>query len=270
MAGVHAYFYTDPACPWSWSLQPALRRLDVEFDGAIELRPVMGGLAREFADPLAQVRQWLEAGATSGMPVDPRLWIESPPTSSYPACLAVEAAGEQGPDLQAAYLRAAREGLACGRRRLDSADALVDLARAVAGLDVERFRIDLESNAIVELLGADFERADEAGRRGGDEGRVRLPSLEFTGDDGEVHGVYGHQPYDAYRRAAQAAGAGPAAGPAPSVEDALRRFGTMATPEVASACDLPGPRAAAELWRLAADWRVRFEPGLTGELWSLA
>ena len=52
--------------------------------------------------------------------------------------------------------------------------------------------------------------------------------------------------------------------------DALRRFGTMATPEVAVVCDLPGPRAPAELWRLALEWRVRPERLGTGYLWSLA
>jgi hypothetical protein len=39
---------------------------------------------------------------------------------------------------------------------------------------------------------------------------------------------------------------------------------------VAAVCDLPGPRAAAELWRLALEWRVRSRPVLWGELWTLA
>jgi hypothetical protein len=43
----------------------------------------------------------------------------------------------------------------------------------------------------------------------------------------------------------------------------------MATPEVAAVCELPGPLAAAELWRLAAGWRVRALPCLSGELWEL-
>ncbi|HEU4978180.1 MAG TPA: hypothetical protein VFT42_04740, partial [Solirubrobacteraceae bacterium] len=64
--------------------------------------------------------------------------------------------------------------------------------------------------------------------------------------------------------------AGAEPGPLPPVEEALARFGSMATPEVAAVCDLPGPRAAAELWRLAAEWRVRAERFVSGELWSLA
>ena len=56
----------------------------------------------------------------------------------------------------------------------------------------------------------------------------------------------------------------------PSPLEALRRFGPMATPEVAMVCDLPGPRAPAELWRLASEWQVRVERTGSGELWALA
>ncbi|MGN6870482.1 MAG: hypothetical protein ACTHMY_18990 [Solirubrobacteraceae bacterium] len=44
----------------------------------------------------------------------------------------------------------------------------------------------------------------------------------------------------------------------------------MSTSEVAVVCDLPGPRAPAELWRLALEWRVKAERLGTGHLWSLA
>jgi hypothetical protein len=44
----------------------------------------------------------------------------------------------------------------------------------------------------------------------------------------------------------------------------------LATPEVAAACDLPGPRAPAELWRLALEWRVKPRRAGGGELWELA
>ena len=44
----------------------------------------------------------------------------------------------------------------------------------------------------------------------------------------------------------------------------------MATAEVAAVCELPAPRAPAELWRLPTDWRVRSERVLGGELWTLA
>src|ERR1051325_1031104 len=47
---VHASYHTDPACPRSWGIEPALRRLEVEFGEEVQITYVMGGLAREFGD----------------------------------------------------------------------------------------------------------------------------------------------------------------------------------------------------------------------------
>ena len=235
-----------------------LRRMLVEFGKDLSITYVMGGLAREFpAAPTAFVGEWLDDAERSGMPVDPRLWLEAPLKSSYPACMAVKAAAEQGPDAGERCLRALREGILCHRRKLDNTEALVEEARR-AGLDAARFRVDLGSHAIVEAFGADLElaRSRPAG----------LPSLQFGNDSW----VGGGEPYASWREGAIAAGATPAEGPPPDIEAALARFGTMATAEVAAVCDLAGPRAAAELWRLAAEWRVKPERVLTGELWSLA
>jgi putative protein-disulfide isomerase len=81
---------------------------------------------------------WLDVSGETGMPIDPRLWRRNPIASTYPACQAVEAAAEQGPELAYAYLRRLREGLMCGLKKLDQTEALVGEA-GPAGLDVERF-----------------------------------------------------------------------------------------------------------------------------------
>ena len=253
MPVVHASYYTDPACVESWAAEPALRRLLVEFGEGLRITYVMAGLAREFEAPADLVGPWLDAAERSGMPVDPRLWLAAPPRSSYPACMAVEAAAEQGDP--GPYLRRLREGLMCGRRRLDHAEAFLAEARETPGLDADRFAVDLGSHAIVEAFGADLERARERGAQG-------RPVLEVDGRMVDDPGAWGD--------AVLSAGGAPVADGPPSVEEALRRFGTMATVEVAAVCGLPGPRAAAELWRLAEEWRVRPERRLTGELWALA
>jgi putative protein-disulfide isomerase len=287
-------YLTDPACSWSWALEPALRRLMTEFGDQLRWTFVMGGLARDYdaaggGDAGAEVpagwgiqpwllSHWLEVSAEGGMPCDPLLWREGGIRSTYPACLAVKAAAEQSRDRGWAYLRAVREGLFCFRRKLDTREALVEEARRV-GLDVERFRIDFGSHAIVEAFGADLDEvrsvpdeAYDAGAVKGSAGRERLPfpTLVFDGEGGEREAVYGFRPYEELRAAALAAGARADGEPVPGVADALRRFGRMATAEVAAVCDLPGPRAAAELWRLATEWRVRPATVLQGELWELA
>jgi putative protein-disulfide isomerase len=270
IAVVHTYYYTDPFCPWSWALEPALRKLAVEFGDGLSVTFVMCGMAREVGDPGHLVSSMLEASEESGMPVDPRVWLADPPRSSHPACLAVKAAAEQGDP--AAYLRRLREGIQCRRGKLDTADALVGEARGVPGMDVERLRLGLASHGVLEAFAADLDRCGAVSpeHHSPGTGRAKLPSLEFQGADGAVHGVYGPSSYPELRAAAVAAGAVASGSAALSVEDALRRFGTMSTAEVAAVCDLPGPRAPAELWRLALEWRVKPERLGTGHLWSLA
>lgn len=265
----------------------------VEFGETLEWTWVMGGLARDYGqgyeDAEAGVTgrevpyprlmaHWLDVADATRMPLDPRLWTEGPIRSTYPACMAVKAAAEQSPEAAYAYLRAVREGLLCFRRKLDNTEALVEEART-ARLDVERFRRDLASNAIVEAFGADLEEArtvPEAARAEGQvkEGqgreRVSFPSVTFAGEKGECRAVFGHRPYEEYRAAVEGAGGRASDGEPPGVMEALARFGRMATRELEVVCELAEPRAAAELWRLACDWRVRPVRVLTGWLWERA
>lgn len=293
--GVDVRYLTDPACSWSWAYEPTIRRLMAEFGDELRWTYVMGGLARDYTAPGGSYAEgeasgtgwgvhqwllahWLEVCAGGSMPCDPLLWRDGPLRSTYPACLAVKAAAEQADDGGYAYLRAVREGLLCFRRKLDTSEALVEESRRV-GLDVERFRIDLGSHAIVEAFGADLEevrtvpeQAREEGKAkgSGEHERLPFPTLVFSGEDGRRELVYGHRPYEEVAAAARAAGALPSDSGPPDVLGALRRFGRMATAEAAAVCDLPGPRAAGELWRLAGEWRVARVPVLCGELWEAA
>ena len=275
------HYYTDPACSKSWAVEPRVRRLMVEFGDDLDITYVMGGLAQRIADPGRLLTSWLDTAAASGMPIDPRIWSGDPPRSTYPACIALKAAGEQGPAAAERYLRVLREGFLCHRRKLDGPGALVGEARG-AGLDPQRFRIDLESNATLEAFARDLEQtrtipaaARAAGlvaadRHGPGAERLAIPSLRFTGDDGEERWLGSDDAYEDWRAAAIAAGASPLPDAHPDVAGALRRFGTMATAELEAVCDLPGPRAGAEVWRLASEWRARRVPVLFGELWEPA
>lgn len=274
-------YHTDPACSASWAAEPRLRRLVVEFGADLDITYVMGGLAREFEDLPGLVVDWLDHAAESGMPVDPRIWSGDSPRSSYPACIAFKAAAEQGREGAHRYLRGLREGFMCQRRKLDAPEALIEEARR-AGLDPRRFRIDLESHATLEAFGNDLERTrtitEEAraaglateGSHGSKVERLQFPALCFARPGGGDIWVGGDHSYDDWRTAAVEAGAPPGSDARPDVAAALARFGRMATPELVAVCDLPGPRAGAEVWRLASEWRAKRVPVLFGELWEAA
>ena len=236
----------------SWGNEPNVRRLAVEFGDSLEWQLVMGGLARDYTghEKGALVR-WVEDAADIDMPMDPMLWKESPITSSYPACMAVKAAGEQGIEAQARYLRVLREGLMCFRRKLDSLEPFVEEARR-AKLDVERFRVDAGSHAAMEAFAADLEvvRAVPAGSPRRD--RVPLPTLRIG-----VHWFFGRAPYEDLRAAALNAGAEQQVTEPISVDVAFQRYERLAAIELETLCGLPGPRAWAELWRRAANWQVK-------------
>jgi hypothetical protein len=263
-----------------------------EFDGELEFAWVMGGLARDFGDEYADFQcgvapgddcfaawmsKWLLVAAESGMPHDPRIWTESPLSSTYPACLAVKAASEQGWEAGYRYLRRLREGIMFGRRRLDHMESLVGEA-VPAGLDRKRFEIDVRSNAITEAFAADLDEvrdppdsaraADAVGATEGRE-RVSFPSTVFVGADGSRHEVWGSAPVETYREAAAAAGAKQRNEGSLEPLAAIERFGTCATVELQELSGRPRPVVEAELWKLATEWKLKPVEALTGTLWEL-
>jgi predicted DsbA family dithiol-disulfide isomerase len=281
MMTVEVRFYTDPACPWSWAAEPALRRLMWEFEGDLEFVWVMGGLARSYerADHLELISQWLDDTAEGGMPCDPRIWTENPLESSYPACQAVEAAAEQGWEAGYRYLRRVREGIMFERRKLDHAEALI-AATGPARIDRERFELDLRSHAITEAFGADLEEVRNPPQEARDAGgihrdrmgreRISFPSALFVGGDGSRRGVWGSDSVkpEKLREAALAAGAGQVNDDRLKPLDVVSRFGRCATRELQVLSEEPLPVLEAELWTLARDWKLKPVRALTGTLWE--
>jgi hypothetical protein len=250
----------------SWGHEPNVRRLMVEFGDSLEWRFVMGGLGRDYkGHERGALRAWAIDAGLIDMPMDPLLWDEGGISSTYPACMGVKAAAEQGANVEASFLRGVREGLMCFRRKLDSLEPLVEEARRV-GLDVERFRVDAGSHAILEAFGADLELTRAAPEGSPREDRVPFPTLRF----GEEGWVFGNVSYEELAAAAEAEGAVRAFTGALSVDEAFARFERLAVREVEVLCGLPGPRAHAELWRRASEWQLKPLRSLTGWLFERA
>src|SRR5688572_2904993 len=114
-------YYTDPLCCWSWALEPQWRKLLYEFNGLISWRYCMTGMIPswdQYNDAMHSVSRpiqmgpvWMHASQLSGMPMNSRIWMENPPASSYPACIAFKCAEMQSEGAGDRYLRLLREAI---------------------------------------------------------------------------------------------------------------------------------------------------------------
>ena len=191
-----------------------------------------------------------------------------PPRRSYPACQAVKAAADQG--LDGPYLRVVREGLMVAPPASSTAaDALIGAARAVAGLDVERFahRPALRGDR----RGLRRRPGARAGRRARRRAARRLPVLRGARRGRRrALGLRQRRPRRQLRAAALAAGGEPRARCRPCPRRRCAASGASPRPRWPPSATAPARWPPAELWRLAAEWKVRAERVLTGELWQAA
>ena len=171
---VHVAYYTDHLCPWSWVAEPELRRILVEFSEQVRITYVMAGMAEDIQAE-EKLASTLDAVAETGVAADPRMWSECPPSSSYPACIAVKAAGLQ--DLDEPYLLRLREGAFLRRERIESTESFLRAGRDVHGLDLRRFEADLASGAAAAL----FEEDRRTALAACGDGRPSLPAFSVDG-----------------------------------------------------------------------------------------
>src|SRR5690606_17166903 len=108
-----------------------------EYSGKIMWRYRMGGLLpswNNFNDPMNDVSRpiqmgpiWADVKHRSGMPINNMVWINDPPDSSYPACIAVKCASLQSPDAAEAYLRKTREAVMVDGKNISKQNVLLDI-----------------------------------------------------------------------------------------------------------------------------------------------
>lgn len=270
MARVTVTEFTDPYSTWCWGAEPVVRRLQEVYRDQLRLEYVMGGLAADFSnfhDPANEgdwteevVPHWLSASDRHGMPVDVSVWEETPPTSSYPANLAYEAAALQDRTLAHEYLRRLREAAAAVVRPLDREDELVDLAESV-GLDANRFRVALDDGSAQEAFDADLRLKRE-------HGVTALPTF-LVEVDGETELLRGYRPFASFEKLlTEFADDLQEHEPRPLAAFVDQSTGHVATQEVATVYGLTTDEAFDQLRSLADEGTVEPVEVGTGYLWK--
>ncbi|MFN3648553.1 MAG: DsbA family protein [Armatimonadota bacterium] len=255
-ARIAVEYYTDPLCSWSWSLEPQWRRLRYELGPRLTWRYRMAGMIPDwnsYDDPLNSVSspaqmapQWYHVRTATGVPLDERIWHEDPPSSSYPACLAVKAAALQGPEAEEAYLRRLRAAALLQRRNVSLPEVLTavaeELAQATGRFDAERFRRELPGPAARDAFREDLREVRYRGIG-------RFPSLVVRGlRSGRAVLMVGYRPYSVLRAALEELE--PALPPLRSATDPVeyvRYWGRATAQEVAEALGSPPETAVGAL-----------------------
>ncbi|MGB7786308.1 MAG: DsbA family protein [Salinimicrobium sp.] len=163
-------YFTDPLCCWSWAMEPQMRKLRYLMKGRLQINYVMGGLLRDwqhFSDGMNNINRpsqfgplWMEAKQRSGQPIEESIWIDDPVDTSYPACLAVKAAGQQSAIAEEAMLRKLREAVMIKKINIGEVDVLLKIAKELEQkkiLDFEKFQKSLFSEEASALFKKDLE-----------------------------------------------------------------------------------------------------------------
>lgn len=126
---------------------------------------------QHFDDPLNSVHRpaqmgplWQQAMNVTGMPIRADIWVEDPPESSIPACIAVKVATAQSAIAGDLLLRQLREAIMLEGRNIAHRDVLLAAAGKLGevrpeAFDFERFRHDLDAPEAKLLLEEDVREA---------------------------------------------------------------------------------------------------------------
>ncbi|OAI39412.1 hypothetical protein AYO39_02900 [Actinobacteria bacterium SCGC AG-212-D09] len=285
---ISATLYSDPACPWAYSENPALRVIEWRYGDQLDWRLVLVGLtesASQYEDrgytPLRGALGQALFRRRYGMPFSPAPKARMSATSR--ACRTVVAARLSSPGSEWRVFRAIQFANFTTPLVLDDDEMLTDALRGVPGVDAEALVGAIDSPEVVAAYEADkHETRTAAGSAAELQGKTRATDgpVRFTApsvvlqSNGTRLVAGGFQPVEAYD--VLVANLDPELRrepPPPTPEPLLDRFRDGLTTQEAAALLADGnerpERAAAEaaLLELVAEGRAVREPLGDDALW---
>jgi predicted DsbA family dithiol-disulfide isomerase len=283
--------YSDPACPWAYSENPALRVIEWRYGDQLDWRLVLVGLTEDASQyeargytPLRGALGQALFRSRYGMPFSPSPKARLSATSR--ACRAVVAARLADPGSEWRVFRAIQLANFTTPLVLDDDSMLVDALRGLPGVDAAALVAAIDSPEVVEAYEADkAETRSAAGSAAELQGKTRqtdgpvrftAPSLVFA-SNGTRLVAGGFQPIEAYD--VLVANLDPALRrepPPESPDPLLRRFPDGLTTQEVTALLAPNneqpDRAAAEaaLLELVATGRAVRTPLGDDAIWKPA
>jgi predicted DsbA family dithiol-disulfide isomerase len=208
---ISATLYNDPACPWAYSENPALRVLEWRYGAQLEWRLVLIGLTEDASQYEARGYTPLRgalgrlAFRRYGMPFAPE--PKQRVSATARACRAVVAARLTRPGSEWAVFRALALANFTTPLVLDDDAQLAEVLRAVPGIDGDEIVSKLDAPEVTEAYERDKAQARSAagsaaelqGKTATTDGPVRFTAPSVVFESGERRLVAGgFQPVEAY------------------------------------------------------------------------
>ncbi len=170
---VTLYYAHDPMCSWCWGFARTWQRLQDQLPPSVAVVRLLGGLAVDSDAPMpAEMQQFLQqtwqriGQQIPGTEFNFDFWrLCAPRRSTYPACRAVIAATNQGDQYHSLMTQAIQQAYYLNAQNPSDDSTLIELASGL-GLDLERFRADLNADSTQARLLGDMVRCQQLGAQG--------------------------------------------------------------------------------------------------------
>jgi predicted DsbA family dithiol-disulfide isomerase len=149
--------------------------------------------------PIQMGPEWMHARTLTGVPIDERIWITDPPGSSFPACIAVKAAGLQLPPAAKWYFDAVQKAVLTEQRNIARTSVLLQIAEELAR-ENSRFNCHRFADDLLGLEARQEFKQDVMDWKYLQIGR--LPAIIIRNGNGRRSILSGYQPLEILSRAA--------------------------------------------------------------------
>jgi predicted DsbA family dithiol-disulfide isomerase len=199
-------FYTDPLCCWSWAFEKQWQRFVADHREEISYEYIMGGMIphwQSYNDPLNSVSKpiqmgpiWMHASEVTQVKMKYSIWHEDPPSSSYPASIAVKTARIQSKQAAEKYLYESRRTMMDDGMNISKPEVLLAVAKSLDGndLDYTTFEKDWNEGNGKEAFRQDLQKAKY-------HSIGRFPTLTFQNSEGKGVLITGYRPHDELEKA---------------------------------------------------------------------
>lgn len=256
---IEIYVFTDPFCPESWSLDPLIKKLTLEYGRFFTMRPILCGQIAPLCHNKDEIdkknieqKEVLKHTNRTGLCCNGDHWLENPISFPVIVSIAIKAAELQGIKAGLRYLRKIQEHTLFSVTDISKEENLLKCAKE-AFLDINEFKNDLHSTSARKALQCDVKLAKEMEVE-------RTPSVVFFNESVEDEGLKltGQYSYDIYVKVLkQMLQREVRPTNKPKLEEFITYFNFIGSKEVALIYDWPVEKACKEMKKLQLKQIVR-------------